>query len=85
VGVLVAWLCAGWGGDQLLGGSVNDFYFELAVRVVEVCGQTREENHVYEWVGRWLRRRAVGMSSCIYITYRNIDIHDHTIYPLKSR
>ncbi|RKF57080.1 Vacuolar-sorting protein SNF8 [Golovinomyces cichoracearum] len=29
---------------QLLGGSVNDFYFELAVRVVEVCGDTREEN-----------------------------------------
>lgn len=30
--------------SQLLGGSVNDFYFELAVRVVEVCGRTREEN-----------------------------------------
>jgi ESCRT-II complex subunit VPS22 len=30
--------------SQLLGGSVNDFYFELAVRVVEVCGETREEN-----------------------------------------
>lgn len=29
---------------QLLGGSVNDFYFELAVRVVEVCGRTRGEN-----------------------------------------
>lgn len=29
---------------QLLGRSVNDFYFELAVRVVEVCGATREEN-----------------------------------------
>lgn len=29
---------------QLLGGSVNDFYFELAVRVVEVCTQTRTEN-----------------------------------------
>ncbi|CAD6501807.1 BgTH12-02053 [Blumeria graminis f. sp. triticale] len=29
---------------QLLGGSVNDFYFELAVRVVEVCSATREEN-----------------------------------------
>lgn len=29
---------------QMLGGSVNDFYFELAVRVVEVCGATREEN-----------------------------------------
>ncbi|KAI1005204.1 hypothetical protein K3495_g3013 [Podosphaera aphanis] len=29
---------------QLLGGSVHDFYFELAVRVVEVCSATREEN-----------------------------------------
>jgi ESCRT-II complex subunit VPS22 len=29
---------------QLLGGSVNDFYFELAVRVVEVCRDTRQEN-----------------------------------------
>lgn len=31
-----------WG--QLLGRSVNDFYFELAVRVVETCGATRGEN-----------------------------------------
>lgn len=29
---------------QLLGRTVNDFYFELAVRVVEVCGRTRGEN-----------------------------------------
>lgn len=29
---------------QMLGGSVNDFYFELAVRVVEVCRATRAEN-----------------------------------------
>ena len=29
---------------QMLGGSVNDFYFELAVRVVEVCRETRDEN-----------------------------------------
>jgi ESCRT-II complex subunit VPS22 len=29
---------------QLLGRSVNDFYFELAVRVVEVCSDTRGEN-----------------------------------------
>ena len=29
---------------QLLGRTVNDFYFELAVRVVEVCGATRAEN-----------------------------------------
>lgn len=29
---------------ELLGGSVGDFYFELAVRVVEVCRRTRGEN-----------------------------------------
>ncbi|CAK7568183.1 MAG: ESCRT II complex subunit Dot2 [Sporothrix epigloea] len=29
---------------QLLGRTVNDFYFELAVRVVEVCAATRAEN-----------------------------------------
>ncbi|GAB1320845.1 ESCRT II complex subunit Dot2 [Madurella fahalii] len=29
---------------QLLGRTVNDFYFGLAVRVVEVCGETRGEN-----------------------------------------
>lgn len=29
---------------QLLGRSVHDFYFELAVRVVEVCSATRAEN-----------------------------------------
>ena len=30
--------------SQLLGRSVNDFYFELAVRVVEVCNYTQMEN-----------------------------------------
>lgn len=30
--------------SQLLGRSVNDFYFELAVRVVEICNQTQMEN-----------------------------------------
>lgn len=30
--------------SQLLGRTVNDFYFELAVRVVEVCSETRGEN-----------------------------------------
>ncbi|KAL9639055.1 MAG: hypothetical protein Q9204_001261 [Flavoplaca sp. TL-2023a] len=29
---------------QTLGGDVNDFYFELAVRVVELCRATRGEN-----------------------------------------
>ncbi len=39
---------AGAGGKsvwaKMLGSSVNDFYFELAVRVVEVCRETRNEN-----------------------------------------
>jgi len=30
--------------SQLLGRSVNDFYFELAVKVVQVCADTRAEN-----------------------------------------
>lgn len=29
---------------QMLGGNVNDWYFELAVRVVEVCRETRSED-----------------------------------------
>ncbi|KAF3941295.1 hypothetical protein ABW19_dt0201459 [Dactylella cylindrospora] len=29
---------------EMLGGSVNDFYFELAVKVVEVCRETRAKN-----------------------------------------
>ncbi|KAL8811545.1 MAG: hypothetical protein Q9200_001714 [Gallowayella weberi] len=29
---------------QTLGGDVNDFYFELAVRIVELCRATRGEN-----------------------------------------
>lgn len=29
---------------KVLGGDVNDFYFELAVRVVEVCRRSRGEN-----------------------------------------
>lgn len=29
---------------QMLGGDVNDFYFEVAVRVVEVCRNSRGEN-----------------------------------------
>ncbi|KAI1410197.1 ESCRT-2 complex [Hypoxylon sp. FL1857] len=43
---------------QLLGRSVNDFYFELAVRVVEVCGATRGENGGLIGV-RELRERVV--------------------------
>ncbi|KAL2012864.1 hypothetical protein VTN00DRAFT_389 [Thermoascus crustaceus] len=29
---------------QILGGDMNDFYFEVAVRVVELCLETRSEN-----------------------------------------
>jgi ESCRT-II complex subunit VPS22 len=52
--------------SQLLGGSVNDFYFELAVRVVEVCGETREENGgligVREVSERIMRTRMEGVA-----------------------
>jgi ESCRT-II complex subunit VPS22 len=29
---------------QIMGGDMNDFYFEVAVRVVELCRSTRSEN-----------------------------------------
>ncbi|KAE8371940.1 EAP30/Vps36 family-domain-containing protein [Aspergillus bertholletiae] len=29
---------------QIMGGDMNDFYFELAVRIVELCRETRSEN-----------------------------------------
>jgi len=29
---------------QMMGGDMNDFYFEVAVRVVELCRETRGEN-----------------------------------------
>ncbi|KAI9709775.1 MAG: hypothetical protein M1820_003178 [Bogoriella megaspora] len=49
---------------QMLGGSVNDFYFELAVRVVEVCRDTRAENgglmEVEEVKKRILKGRGIG-------------------------
>lgn len=49
---------------QMLGGSVNDFYFELGVRVVEVCRDTRAENGgmmaVGEVRGRILKGRGIG-------------------------
>lgn len=42
--------------SQMLGGSVNDFYFELGVRVVEVCRDTRAENGGMMSVGEVRRR-----------------------------
>ena len=57
----------GGGGSiwaQLLGTSVNDFYFELAVRLVEVCSATRGENggliSVREVCERIMRSRVEG-------------------------
>lgn len=51
---------------QLLGRSVNDFYFELAVRVVETCSATRGENGgligVKELRERVMRGRMEGAS-----------------------
>ncbi|KAL1999855.1 hypothetical protein VTN02DRAFT_3885 [Thermoascus thermophilus] len=49
---------------QILGGDVNDFYFEVAVRVVELCRETRSENGgligVEECRKRVARGKAIG-------------------------
>jgi ESCRT-II complex subunit VPS22 len=49
---------------QILGGDVNDFYFEVAVRVVELCRETRGENggliSVEECRARVERGNAIG-------------------------
>ena len=45
---------------QMLGGNVNDFYFELAVRVVEVCRETRGENGGLIGVGECKERLQKG-------------------------
>ena len=60
----------------MLGGSVNDFYFELAVRVVEVCRATRAENggmmEVEEVRKRVQKGRGIGggMEVSEYVTPR---------------
>lgn len=48
---------------QMLGGSVNDWYFELAVRVVEVCRETRAEDGGMVSVGEVARRVQKGRSN----------------------
>ncbi|KAL4943132.1 hypothetical protein BDV06DRAFT_234989 [Aspergillus oleicola] len=49
---------------QIMGGDMNDFYFEVAVRVVELCRETRGENGgllgVKEATKRVGRGRAIG-------------------------
>ncbi|CRG91244.1 Vacuolar-sorting protein dot2 [Talaromyces islandicus] len=49
---------------QILGGDMNDFYFEVAVRVVELCRETRSENGgligVSECRKRVARGKAIG-------------------------
>ncbi|KAL8733652.1 MAG: hypothetical protein Q9181_003510 [Wetmoreana brouardii] len=45
---------------QTLGGDVNDFYFELAVRVVELCRATRGENGGLIGVGECRERVGKG-------------------------
>jgi len=70
---------------QMLGTSVNDFYFELAVRVVEVCGATREENGgligIKEVRDRIMRTRMEGGSE---ITEDDILRAVSTLKPLGS-
>lgn len=65
---------------QMLGGSVNDFYFELAVRVVEVCGATREENGgligVKEVRDRIMSTRMEGASEITQYAYPDYEAND---------
>ncbi|EAS29141.3 ELL complex subunit Eap30 [Coccidioides immitis RS] len=63
---LVSGLTEGGGSfwTQILGGDVNDFYFEVAGRVVELCRETRAENggliSVEECRTRVARGKAIG-------------------------
>ncbi|KAK5109031.1 hypothetical protein LTR62_007579 [Meristemomyces frigidus] len=50
---------------KMLGSSVNDFYFELAVRVVEVCRETRGENGGMIAVSDVQKRVAKGRSGLV--------------------
>lgn len=45
---------------QILGGDMNDFYFEVAVRVVELCRETRSENGGLIGVGECRKRVGKG-------------------------
>ena len=70
---------------QLLGRSVNDFYFELAVKVVEVCSATRGENGgligVREVRERLMRNRPEGSTE---ITEDDVLRAVGTLKPLGS-
>lgn len=48
---------------QILGGDMNDFYFEVAVRVVELCRETRGENGGL--IGVHECRKRVGLGKAI--------------------
>jgi ESCRT-II complex subunit VPS22 len=60
---------------KMLGSSVNDFYFELAVRVVEVCRETRSENGGMIAVGEMRKRIETGRG----IIGGGIDVTDDDI------
>ncbi|CAG7923695.1 unnamed protein product [Penicillium olsonii] len=45
---------------QILGGDMNDFYFEVAVRVVDLCRETRSENGGLIGVGECRKRVGKG-------------------------
>jgi len=69
---------------QMLGGSVNDFYFDLAVKVVEICRETRDENggmiSIAEVKKRVLKGKAIGSGMDVseyVISYSDVDISIH--------
>lgn len=68
---------------QIMGGDMNDFYFEVAVRVVELCRETRSENGgligVEECRKRVGKGKAIGsgleVSEYGVVPSRNMDIY----------
>lgn len=69
---------------QILGGDMNDFYFEVAVRVVELCRETRSENGgligVSECRKRVARGKAIGggleVSKCAITTIKTLHMNE---------
>lgn len=61
---------------QIMGGDMNDFYFEVAVRVVELCRETRSENGgligVEECRKRVRKGKAIGSG---------LEVTEYGIYP----
>ncbi|KAF2717054.1 ELL complex subunit Eap30 [Polychaeton citri CBS 116435] len=71
---------------KMLGSSVNDFYFELAVRVVEVCRETRAENGGMIAIGEVRKRveKGRGVGGGMQVTDDDIEQALKSLKPLSG-